>query len=131
MRPTALIDGALDEHRAALAHLRQTEHWRRLVAARLDLAVAAVTDIDDPGVNLASISTQSLRSLLGVPDHAADADALLLSESARLVGLRQALTELDARLALARRESEEAVLRVAEALGCTPAEVWTKPRIPD
>jgi hypothetical protein len=33
--------------RQVMALLRDAEHWRRLVAARLDLAVAAVTDIDD------------------------------------------------------------------------------------
>lgn len=33
--------------REVIAQLRDAEHWRRLVAARLDLAIAAVTDIDD------------------------------------------------------------------------------------
>ncbi|NLT55050.1 MAG: hypothetical protein GXX79_10915 [Actinomycetales bacterium] len=33
--------------RRVIAQLRDAEHWRRLVAARLDLAVAAVADIDD------------------------------------------------------------------------------------
>ena len=40
-------DDALAAYHTLVAELRDVEHWRRLVAARLDLAVAAVTDIDD------------------------------------------------------------------------------------
>src|SRR5689334_2260196 len=35
---------------ALLLELREVEHWRRLVAARLDLAVAAVAAVDEPVV---------------------------------------------------------------------------------
>ena len=56
--------------------LREVEHWRRLVAARLDLAVAAVTSIDEPcarplpsGVPcqrpIASDPTRSLKGVSG------------------------------------------------------------------
>jgi hypothetical protein len=47
----------LDEAEAArdraTCRLRDAEHWRRLVEARLDLAVAAVADIDDLETTLA------------------------------------------------------------------------------
>jgi hypothetical protein len=44
---------ATDDRRrqlALLTELREVEHWRRLVSARIDLAVAAVAAIDEPVV---------------------------------------------------------------------------------
>jgi hypothetical protein len=95
-----------------LAELREVEHWRRLVAARLDLAVAAVADIDEPAVrSLPSAPTPpyGLRELLGLgaatsPQH----------EAALLLRLRQVQRDLDA-YAVALREAglREAGLREA------------------
>lgn len=67
---------------ALLLELREVEHWRRLVAARLDLAVAAVAGVDEPvlrGVPAAA-PPFALRELLGLtgPGSARDEVALLL-----------------------------------------------------
>ncbi len=74
--------------------LRQVEHWRRLVAARLDLAVAAVTSMDEPVVRLLStapVLPWGLREELGLP--ACEADTL--PEAALLPKLRSLLQDLD------------------------------------
>jgi hypothetical protein len=64
-------DGAQERRRqlALLTELREVEHWRRLVAARIDLAVAAVAAVDEPVVrNLpgAPAVPFGLRELLGL-----------------------------------------------------------------
>lgn len=87
-------DDALAAYHTLVAELRDVEHWRRLVAARLDLAVAAVTDIDDLALHpleAACPPETDLRGLLGIP-HGQDAG----TEAAALVRLRAALAELDA-----------------------------------
>jgi hypothetical protein len=124
----AALDDAVCAHQRHLAQLREAEHWRRLVAARLDLAVAAVTDIDDLGGALPSVTVEALRGLLGVPGRTRCPTGTLLDESARLVGLRAALAELDAYTEAVRRDSELATLRLAEAVASTPADLrvtWT------
>jgi hypothetical protein len=85
-------DDALAAYHTLVAELRDVEHWRRLVAARLDLAVAAVTDIDDLALHPAQggLPPDDLRALLGIP-HGADA----CEEAAALVRLRTALARLD------------------------------------
>src|SRR3954453_18567050 len=79
---------------ALLLELREVEHWRRLVAARLDLAVAAVAAVDEPVVrNLPAAPAPpfGLRELLGLtsPGSARDDVALLLR-------LRDVQRDLDA-----------------------------------
>ena len=49
-RGEARGDEARRRQLALLTELREVEHWRRLVAARLDLAVAAVAAVDEPVV---------------------------------------------------------------------------------
>ena len=74
--------------------LRQVEHWRRLVAARLDLAVAAVTSVDEPVVRslpAAPVLPWGLREELGLPGCLADT----LPEAALLPKLRSLLRDLD------------------------------------
>ena len=54
---------------ALLTELREVEHWRRLVAARIDLAVAAVAAVDEPVVrNLPAAPgvPYGLRELVGL-----------------------------------------------------------------
>lgn len=103
-------DDALDTYHQLVAELRDVEHWRRLVAARLDLAVAAVTDIDElashplPGGCPPPVD---LRGLLGIP-HVEDA----CTEAAVLLRLRAALDELDA-YACALRPGVSAAARAA------------------
>jgi hypothetical protein len=79
---------------ALLLELREVEHWRRLVAARLDLAVAAVAAVDEPVVrNLPAAPAPpfGLRELLGLtsPGSARNDVALLLR-------LRDVRRDLDA-----------------------------------
>jgi hypothetical protein len=79
---------------ALLLELREVEHWRRLVAARLDLAVAAVAAVDEPAVrNLPAtpVPPFGLRELLGLgsPGTAREEVALLLR-------LREVQRDLDA-----------------------------------
>lgn len=74
------------------AELREVEYWRRLVAARLDLAVAAVTSLDEPVVReLPSVPRLpcNLRRLVGLPQ----TDAL--GEVGVLEQLRAVLHDLD------------------------------------
>ncbi|MFN8075299.1 MAG: hypothetical protein U0Q15_07770 [Kineosporiaceae bacterium] len=80
-------------HRELMGRLRDVEHWHRLVAARLDLAVAAVTDLDEPSVLAAPVTLppcEDLHALLGIPRSEGR-----LAESGRLIGLRGALRELE------------------------------------
>lgn len=96
-RTAPVRDDVLDRYHALVAVLRDVEHWRRLVAARLDLAVAAVTDIDDlvpalpGGWGAAGGPPDGLRGLIGLP-HAEDA----CTEAAALLRLRAVLGQLDA-----------------------------------
>jgi hypothetical protein len=90
----------------AMSHLRDAEHWRRLVAARLDLAVAAVADIDDLEATLIE-----LRPLIGMPG----ADGRL-AESSLLIRLRAALAELDRYIASAQSQLDHATAHVADCI---------------
>jgi hypothetical protein len=85
------LDDAHRRHRELLSQLRVLDHWRRLVNARLDLAVAAVTDIDDAGLIDDGLIGDSLRDLIGIPRQHGR-----LAESAKLVLLREVLRDLDA-----------------------------------
>lgn len=77
MSVTTGEEAAEDRRRqlALLTELREVEHWRRLVAARIDLAVAAVAAVDEPVVrNLPTAPPVpfGLRELVGLapPGHA-------------------------------------------------------------
>lgn len=86
---------------ALLTELREIEHWRRLLSARLDLAVAAVAAVDEPVVrNLpgSPVPPFGLRELIGLPAPArADRpDRATRHEAALLPRLRDAQRDLDA-----------------------------------
>jgi hypothetical protein len=78
---------------ALLGELREVDHWRRLVAARIDLAVAAVAAIDEPVVR--SLPTApavpfGLRELLGLAP-----PGLARGETDVLLRLRTVQRDLD------------------------------------
>jgi hypothetical protein len=108
----------LDEKRRRrhdlLAELREVDHWRRLVAARLDLAVAAVTDIDEPssrGHAGGAMVPPGLREILGLPgcDQA-------LPEASVLLRLRAAQRDLDEYAQNLRDTTDLATMELADLL---------------
>jgi hypothetical protein len=109
----------LDEKRRRrhdlLAQLREVDHWRRLVAARLDLAVAAVTAIDEPtgdqGDRTGAMLPHGLREILGLP-----ACDQALPEAAALMRLRAAQRDLDEYARALRESSDLATLELAALL---------------
>jgi hypothetical protein len=110
----------LDEKRRRrhelLAQLRDVDHWRRLVAARLDLAVAAVTSIDEPDgdfpdLAVAGILPPGLREILGLPEC-----AQALPEAAVLLRLRAAQRDLDEYARALRESTDLATLELAGLL---------------
>lgn len=103
---------AAQRHRAVLAQLRSLDYWRRLVGARLDLAVAAVADIDDDTLIDDGLVGDSLRELVGIPR----LDGRL-AESAKLVLLREVLKDLNAVRERLRAESAELSLTLIAAGG--------------
>jgi len=122
----------LDEQRRRrhdlLAELREVDHWRRLVAARLDLAVAAVTAIDEPSHRgpAGGPLPEGLREILGLP-----ACGRALEEAAVLLRLRAAQRDLDEYARTLRESTDLATLELAglldaarsrstAALGCQP-----------
>ncbi len=91
---------------ALLAELREVEHWRRLVAARIDLAVAALAAIDEPVVrNLpaAPPPPYGLRELLGLAPR-----GLARGEADVLLRLRAVQRDLDAYAAALRATTRTA-----------------------
>jgi hypothetical protein len=79
---------------ALLAELREVDHWRRLVAARIDLAVAAVAAVDEPVVRqlpTAPAVPGGLRELLGLAP-----PGLAHGETDVLLRLRAVQRDLDA-----------------------------------
>jgi hypothetical protein len=100
----ASLDQAEAARNRATCRLREAEHWRRLVEARLDLAVAAVTEIDD-------LDAGRLRELVGVP-----CGVDRLGESTRLLPLRAALGDLDVYITELRSKLDDASARVAESI---------------
>jgi len=88
-----------ENHRGLLAALREADHWRRLIMARIDLAVASVADLEDLLVppNAASYGSPctpppGLRDLLGIA-RLEELDERL-GEAALLMQLRRALDDL-------------------------------------
>lgn len=86
-----VLDEAPEGRHRLLEELREVDHWRRVVAARLDLAVAVVTSLDEPiprDLPFAPVLPRDLRDLVGLPDDRG-------GEAAVLVPLRTALDDLD------------------------------------
>ena len=85
-----------EQHRELRAAQREVDHWRRLISARIDLAVASVADLEEPRpsrlISYASPGAPpaGLRDLLGI----ARLDQRL-GETTLLMRLRAALAELD------------------------------------
>ncbi|HYY11598.1 MAG TPA: hypothetical protein VE781_11725 [Kineosporiaceae bacterium] len=98
-------DRSRREQLALLAELREVEHWRRLVAARLDLAVAAVARVDEPVLRSLAGAVPppvGLRELLGVTGAPADVALLLrLREVGRDLDAYASALRASARLATA------------------------------
>jgi hypothetical protein len=99
---------------ALLTELREVDHWRRLVAARLDLAVAAVAAVDEPVVrNLPAAPAPpfGLRELVGLP-----AAGQARSEAGLLLRLRAAQRDLDAYAAALRATTRGATYELLSRL---------------
>lgn len=97
-----------DHHRDLLVQIRCVDHWRRLISARLDLAVAAVADLDElcdqhVGNPAECAPPNGLRGLLGIP-----CSGDRLAETALLPHLRRALAELDSYKRSLRDQADEA-----------------------
>jgi hypothetical protein len=89
------LDDRRRRHQDLLAELREVDHWRRLVTARLDLAVATVTALDEPGVRCGPGSgapMPGLWEIVGLPS-----SGTALQEANVLVRLRTVQRELDDR----------------------------------
>jgi hypothetical protein len=128
---------SLDEKRRRrhdlLAQLREVDHWRRLVAARLDLAVAAVTAIDEPSAETVDGAPgalpQGLREILGLP-----ACDQALPEAAALMRLRTAQRDLDEYASALRESTDLATLELAALLDaeraarCVTQQTTRRPR---
>jgi hypothetical protein len=108
----------LDEKRRRrhdlLAELREVDHWRRLVTARLDLAVAAVTDLDEPsarGNAGGAMVPPGLREILGLTgcDQA-------LPEASVLLRLRAAQRDLNEYAQNLRESTDLATMELADLL---------------
>ena len=108
-----------ENHRRLLAAQREVAHWRRLITARIDLAVASVADLEDllAPPNVARYGTTctpppGLRDLLGI----ARLDQRL-GETALLMQLRRALDDLAAYSATLAAVTDEAANILAYRLG--------------
>jgi hypothetical protein len=104
-----------------MSELRGVEHWRRLVAARLDLAVAAVTSLDEPQERVFPTVPSppslpcGLKDIVGLPglDEA-------LGETAVLIRLRDVLRDLDGYADALRESTDEATRALVRILGVEP-----------
>jgi hypothetical protein len=90
------IPDLAEYHRGLVAAQREINHWRRLIMARIDLAVASVTEVEEPlgpprtpGYGRPCTPPAGLRDLLGI----AQLDRRL-SETSLLMRLRCALADL-------------------------------------
>lgn len=108
------LDGLLTRRQTLIAELRDVDHWRRLAAARLDLAVAAVTDIDELAgrpVPCTRLAPCGLRALIGLPRPGEE-----LAEAAVLIQLRSVLDELETYAAALRSSYDEVSREVVRRL---------------
>jgi hypothetical protein len=104
----------LTRQRDLLAQLRDVEHWHRLTAARLDLAIAAVTDIDELSVRALSYhrsAPSDLHGQIGIP-----AAGQALPEAAAVIRLRRVLSDLESYAAALRQSCAEISARVVDQL---------------
>jgi hypothetical protein len=104
------VSALAENHRGLVAAQREVDHLRRLISARIDLAVAAVTDLDEPmpPPNAASYwcpagPPEGLRDLLGI----ARLDDRL-AETAVLIRLRVAQEKLNDYAAILDTVADEA-----------------------
>jgi hypothetical protein len=130
------LDELLARQRALVEELRDVDHWHRLAAARLDLAVAAVTDIDELAqrpVPCTRLAPHDLHTLVGIPD-----TDEALPETAVLLRLRSVLEELETYAAALRASCHEVAREVIDRLdaegylqgSCRPlADPRTEPRL--
>jgi hypothetical protein len=86
------LDDLVERQRELVTQLREVDYWRRLVLARLDLAIAAVTDIDELSGRSARVMIPpfGLREIIGIPD-----PDRATEDASTLLPLREVLTELD------------------------------------
>lgn len=108
------LDELLGRQQDVIAELRDVEYWRRLVGARLDLAVAAVTDIDELATRPLPCDPAppyGLRDLVGIPDNEA-----ALAESGVLLQLRAVLGDLDAYACALRTTADEITRQLGDGL---------------
>jgi hypothetical protein len=119
-------DAAEDRRRqlALLTELREVEHWRRLVAARIDLAIAAVAAVDEPVVrNLPAAPAVpfGLRELIGLAP-----PGRTRGEVQALLRLRAVQRDLDAYAhalrATTRVATQDLLSRLDDPPGPTPQE---------
>jgi hypothetical protein len=108
-----------EHHRRIVAALRDADHWHRLVSARIDLAVATVTDLDDlappQGAGAYAFSVpapQGMRALIGMARN-----DLRLQESTVLTQLRSALIQLDHYIESLSAVAAEASAMITERVG--------------
>lgn len=88
------VDQLAEYHRALVATQRDVDHWRRLILARIDLAVASVADLEEPLTPTGLYGTvcvppPGLRRLIGIAP--TDVHA---GEGGLLIRLRGALEDL-------------------------------------
>jgi hypothetical protein len=92
-------------HRGLVAAQREISHWRRLITARIDLAVAAVTDVEEPlgpppvsGYGCPCTPPAGLRDLIGIPrwDQRLNETSLLMQLHRALIELTEYADALDA-----------------------------------
>lgn len=96
------------------AQLRDVEHWRRLTAARLDLAIAAVTDIDELSARALTYHRSApvdLHGQIGIP-----AAGQALPEAAAVVRLRRVLADLESYRTALRQSCAEVSGQVVDHL---------------
>jgi hypothetical protein len=113
------VEELVERHRDLRAAQRDLNHWRRLLNARIDLAVAAVADLEEPLAPAGAASyccpgapPVGLRELLGI----ATLDDRL-GETAVLIRLRRALADLEAYVATVDAVTDEASHILAHRLG--------------
>lgn len=111
-----------ETHRGLLATQREVDHWRRLIMARIDLAVASVADLEDLLVPPNATSYGSpctpppgLREMLGIA-RLGELDERL-GETTLLMRLRRALAELAAYSETLEAITDEAANMLAFRLG--------------
>jgi hypothetical protein len=113
------IEELCAHHRYLLAAQRDADHWRRLITARIDLAVAAVADLGEieapPPVladGLEHAAPHGLRELVGVAG-----STQRLHETTVLTQLRSALIQLDDYAECLRAVTGEAANVIAARVG--------------